>query len=211
MRSTCSGAAFCRAAQSPCNGPGKFKLAFSFEPTEETRVNMQYYCLEKGQPFGPLTWKQMQHRVASRQLHLEDLIWVEGSPQWVAAREVPELFPPRPPLPSAPVLVEEQEELVRVVFDLPGDATILDVIDEILWDSDLDESDEEFFEKDIRGEKPRALVLRDVAHAMVLEGLPKKQVVQLLKEELATSEDTAEQIASALRKRLIPYALLRSD
>jgi DNA-binding beta-propeller fold protein YncE len=53
----------------------------------------QFYYAQNGQRFGPIALNQMQERVASNQLHPEDLVWRDGMGQWVAAREVRDLFP----------------------------------------------------------------------------------------------------------------------
>lgn len=53
----------------------------------------QFYYAQNGQRFGPLALKQLQELVASNQVRPEDMVWRDGMAQWVAAREVPDLFP----------------------------------------------------------------------------------------------------------------------
>jgi hypothetical protein len=49
--------------------------------------------MQNGQQVGPFPLNQMWQRVASGKLGGDDLVWVEGTPAWVAAREVALLFP----------------------------------------------------------------------------------------------------------------------
>jgi hypothetical protein len=70
----------------------------------------QFYFIQNGQRFGPLTLKQMHERVTSHQLLPEHLVWREGTPQWVTAQEVSGLFPQAP----AAVPVEEVPMLLPV-------------------------------------------------------------------------------------------------
>lgn len=65
-----------------------------------------FYYIKNGQRFGPVPLKEMQERVASHQLRPEDLVWREGTPQWVPAREVAELFQNTPEVVSLPAPVE---------------------------------------------------------------------------------------------------------
>ncbi len=51
------------------------------------------YFIRHGQRFGPLPLDHMQQKVASGQISAADLVWIEGTPQWVPAREIAALFP----------------------------------------------------------------------------------------------------------------------
>ncbi len=54
--------------------------------------------------FGPYEESQMQEFAASGRLTPQDMVWQEGTPQWVVARSVPGWFlsPPPPPPPPIP-------------------------------------------------------------------------------------------------------------
>ena len=52
----------------------------------------RFYYVSEGQSVGPLSLKEMQDMIASHRLNATDLVWQEGTPQWVAAAHVPELF-----------------------------------------------------------------------------------------------------------------------
>jgi len=78
-------------------------------------IGRQYRYLERGQPSGPLSLKQMQERVATSQLHRQDLVWVEGTPDWVAAEQISELFAK---IPVAVVLARTADEPLVPVEDL---------------------------------------------------------------------------------------------
>jgi hypothetical protein len=53
----------------------------------------QFYYMENGQRFGPVSLQRMQERVAMQELRPEDHVWRQGMLSWAAAREVSELFP----------------------------------------------------------------------------------------------------------------------
>ena len=78
--------------------------------------------------------------------------------------------------------MKKQKE--RIFFNLPEETTLVSVIDEILKSHDLEENDEEFFNKDTNGIEPRLLIVRDAAIVMAEKKIPEKKVVDLLKKQL---------------------------
>lgn len=60
-----------------------------------------WYCAKDGATFGPFDLPRLRQMVAAGTVGPADLVWQEGTADWVAARTVPGLFASRPPLPSA--------------------------------------------------------------------------------------------------------------
>jgi len=84
----------------PCaDTPKSHERAQDFRPDEPL-----FYYVKGPQRFGPLSLAIMRKLVANRQVPPETLVWLEGAPQWVYARDIHELYPPLqdgPPLPCA--------------------------------------------------------------------------------------------------------------
>jgi len=99
----------------------------------------------------------------------------------------------------------------RIIFDLPEYTTLLDVIDEILKNNGVEESDEEFFDKDIRGEEPRGIIIRDAALTIAEKKLPEDKLIDFLQKHLKTSKETAEKIVSDIKQKIMPFAKKVSD
>jgi GYF domain 2 len=51
----------------------------------------QYYFNDNGRQAGPFTLDQIRQRIASGAITPDTLVWKSGTPNWVAAREFPEL------------------------------------------------------------------------------------------------------------------------
>jgi hypothetical protein len=51
----------------------------------------QYYVAENNQPVGPLSLAEVEARIAAGTLAANGLVWVVGTPDWVAAGTLPEL------------------------------------------------------------------------------------------------------------------------
>ena len=51
----------------------------------------RWYVLRDGRRTGPFDWAQMQRMVVAGQVQPRDSVWKEGTPDWVQARDVPEL------------------------------------------------------------------------------------------------------------------------
>lgn len=61
-----------------------------------------FYSNAQRQQLGPVTFEKIQQLVASGEIKDHTLVWNEGMPSWVPAKEVPDLFsfqnPPHPPV-----------------------------------------------------------------------------------------------------------------
>ena len=94
----------------------------------------------------------------------------------------------------------------KIIFDLPEDITIINVIDEILKNNGLAESAQEFLDRDDNNEEPRLIIVRDAALTMAEKKVPENKITELLQEHLKTSKETAEKIVNDINQKLIPYA-----
>lgn len=92
-----------------------------------------------------------------------------------------------------------------IILSLPGDITLTEVIDDILNRSGLPESDQEFFEKTIKGDEPRTLILRDAMITIAERKLSKEKLLNLLIKHLKTSTENAEKIFQDINLKLIPF------
>ena len=98
------------------------------------------------------------------------------------------------------------EKNKRIIFDLPEEITHIEVIDEILKNKGLEESAEDFYNKDIKGIEPRLIIVRDAALVLFTKTAPEKKLTELLAKHLETEHKTAENIISELKEKLLPYA-----
>lgn len=76
-----------------------------------------WYYSRDGQQLGPHSEQELVRFVAEGRLRRGDLVWKEGTPEWVVAGTVPALFPevapppvPRPTMPAAPAPAYYREE-----------------------------------------------------------------------------------------------------
>ena len=89
---------------------------------------------------------------------------------------------------------------------MPEEISMVDVIEEILNRNELQETSEEFFNKDIKGIEPRKIIIRDAAISIFQKKIPENKLVELLEKHLETSKETAQKIVSEIKQKLIPYA-----
>ena len=61
-----------------------------------------WYYVVNGSQVGPVTLAGLQAATAAGRVGPTDLVWQDGTPDWVAARTVPGLFLSTPPVPPAP-------------------------------------------------------------------------------------------------------------
>src|SRR5262249_17037958 len=74
----------------------------SIHHSGEASMNRWFYS-RKGQLAGPFTLEQLQGMGKEGKLLADDLVWQEGSPQWLPASGVPGLLPaPAAPAPAPP-------------------------------------------------------------------------------------------------------------
>ena len=69
------------------------KSQVSEAPLEEVKEEQEWYYTHNDQQFGPAPIDALQLAVANAQLSLNDLVWVEGMPEWAPAGSIlPSLF-----------------------------------------------------------------------------------------------------------------------
>lgn len=61
-----------------------------------------WYYVVNGSQVGPVTLAGLQAAIAAGRVGPTDLVWQDGTPDWVAARTVPGLFLSTPPVPPPP-------------------------------------------------------------------------------------------------------------
>jgi len=94
----------------------------------------------------------------------------------------------------------------RIVFILPGDAIITEMIFSILKSNGLEESPTEAYNKSTHGKDSRLTILRDAALTIVQKKVSEEKLVELLQKHLETSKENAEKIIQDIKEKLIPYA-----
>lgn len=100
----------------------------------------------------------------------------------------------------------EKNNNQRIIFNLPEEITLVRVIDEILKNNGLEESNKEFFNKSIKGKEPRAIIIRDAAITIVEKRVSEKKIIELLAKHIETSQETAQKITEDIKQKLVPHA-----
>jgi hypothetical protein len=101
----------------PAQAPGVEKPAPAMQPQVVDAAptgGPQYYFSVDGRQKGPVPFGELQERAAAGKLRPEDMVWRQGTPNWVVAREVAGLFPQRPRAAEV--------TLAQVVADKPAQA-----------------------------------------------------------------------------------------
>ncbi|MBS0458383.1 MAG: DUF4339 domain-containing protein [Proteobacteria bacterium] len=67
-------------------------------------MDEQWFYSRQGNQTGPVSMEKLRELAAAGQLSPDDMVWREGMPEWIAARTLSSVFPPRAsaPAPSAP-------------------------------------------------------------------------------------------------------------
>src|SRR5215471_11462439 len=77
----------------------------SFPPERAVMESVWYYAREGAQT-GPVSFDELKKVVGAGQIGPEDLVWKEGTPDWMPAKTIPGLFatpaPSPPPAAAAP-------------------------------------------------------------------------------------------------------------
>ena len=94
----------------------------------------------------------------------------------------------------------------RLVFDLPEDMIVFDVIDEILKNNGLVEGPKEYLEKKSRGEETKLIIIRDAALVLFQKKIPENKLVELLAKHLECTKEVAEKIVQDIKEKLVPCA-----
>lgn len=81
-----------------------------------------------------------------------------------------------------------------------------DIIDEILKNNGLEESDEDFFNKFDKDMEPRTLIIRDAALIIAQKKIPEEKLAELLQKHLETSQETSLKIVQDVKEKILPFA-----
>ncbi len=94
----------------------------------------------------------------------------------------------------------------RIIFLLPEDVTMDEIIFSILKNNELEETSEEACEKSIKGELSRLIIIRDVARDLAEKKVSERDLIQSLRNQLEIPEEKAEKLVSNIKERIIPFA-----
>jgi len=94
----------------------------------------------------------------------------------------------------------------KIIFDVPGDADMVDIIDEILKNNGIEETLDEFEGALENNEESKLIIVRDTAKVILQKKIPEKKLIELLAEHLEIPQETAEKIIQEIKEKLIPYA-----
>src|SRR2546427_702538 len=73
-------------------------------PSPPIDMGEQWHYTRGDKQAGPVSWTDLMHLAASRQLSPADMVWKEGMPNWLPAEKVKNLFAPQSArMPPAPV------------------------------------------------------------------------------------------------------------
>src|SRR3989344_3930877 len=92
----------------------------------------------------------------------------------------------------------------RIIFNIPGDTTLVDILEDILRNNGLTESDEEYFNTSQQGKEPRLLIIRDAMLILIQNKVPEKKLASFLSTHLKTSPKVAEKIIEEIKEKLLP-------
>ncbi len=102
----------------------------------------------------------------------------------------------------------EENNLKSIIFDLPEDVSLTEIIFSILKNNGLQESEREAFEKSMREEESQLIILRDAAITIAQRKIPEDKLVEFLAKHLGTTTQTAANIVKEINNKIIPYAKL---
>jgi hypothetical protein len=100
-----------------------------------------------------------------------------------------------------------EKEKLRIILTEKGDAMILD----ILKNHGLEESDAEYFNKSIKGQEPRFMIIRAAAITILQKKIPEQKLIELLEEHLEIPKNTAEKILSDTKEKILPELKIYPD
>ena len=93
----------------------------------------------------------------------------------------------------------------KIVFDLPEEAVLGDIFDEILKNNNLEETTEDFFASIKNNQDPRVLILIDAAKIIFQKKIPEEKIIELLQKHLDVSKEAAEKIVVDIKQKITPY------
>lgn len=98
----------------------------------------------------------------------------------------------------------------KINFILPENTTMAEIIDEILRNNGIKESDEEFFNKSIQNKDSKFSIINDAIMTVAQKKVPEKNLAELLQKHLETSMETAEKIVQNIKEKTLPYIKITS-
>ncbi len=101
-------------------------------------------------------------------------------------------------------MTENTKEQI-IVFDLPEDVIISDVINEILTNNSLEESDDEYFDKLDKGKETRLAITRDATLTLFEKKVSEEKLAEIMAEHLETSKENAVKVIGDIKKKILPY------
>ncbi len=92
-------------------------------------------------------------------------------------------------------------------FDLPEDKSIIDVIYDVLEKNGLGLGEDPDTWPD-ESEETQAMIIRSAAITIFQKKIPGEKLIEFLQKHLKTSKETAENIVTDIKEKLIPYAIV---
>jgi len=100
----------------------------------------------------------------------------------------------------------EQKNL-RVIFTQEADLALVDILKE----NDLQESDEEFFNKLENNQEPKETITRGAVATIARKTIPDEKTIELLTKHLDISHEKAEKIVYDIKEKLLPLLKIYPD
>ncbi|MSU54880.1 MAG: hypothetical protein EXS48_03580 [Candidatus Staskawiczbacteria bacterium] len=97
----------------------------------------------------------------------------------------------------------------KISFIIPEETSMAEIIDKILKNNGLEESDEDFFDKTIGDIESNIAIIRDATITTAKNKLPESKVIELLQTHLNIPKQTAEKILQDIKQKLIPFAKIK--
>lgn len=89
----------------------------------------------------------------------------------------------------------------RIFFNLPGEITLREVVDEILRNNSLETN-----RRTTEGGESKVAIIRDAARILFQRKVPQEKLAEFLTSHLGTSPETAQKIIGEINQKLIPFA-----
>ncbi len=94
----------------------------------------------------------------------------------------------------------------KIVFSLPEDITIIDVIFGILKNNALEETPAETCEKRTKANPSRLIIIRDAAKSIAENKLSEKDLIFSLQRQLDIPKETAEKLINEIKEKIVSFA-----
>lgn len=94
----------------------------------------------------------------------------------------------------------------NINFDLPEETDLIDVIYEILSKNNIKDSPEKWAKRENNHKESQAVIIKNAAVVLFKKIAPDEKVVELLQKHLDIPQETAKNILTDIKLKLIPYA-----